>query len=249
MGRAKRRREKKKKRIIICIVILTVILAIGATVIYIKNKDENQEKIVYKFYATVIERTNDGIIVSPNKGELVNKKYPILNISLRNKIVDENIQKEDLVKVEYLKENLEEKTDRIVVEKIEEISYSKMCDLYLTVLENIIIKENEENISSENIGFIQIDEMILNSEKENLEEIIPIYLRKYNKNISFGNYNDYIKKMEDKELGKGYYIVIQKLEKIEEDKYRIDIKKYSEKNKFITKKYIVKYDQNKWKIQ
>lgn len=249
MGRAKKRREKKRKQRILIAIILFIIILIGTIIGVIKNKNIKQEEQMYKFYATVIDRTETGVIVSPNKGELVNKKNSILNIELKEGVVDENIQKNDLIKVEYLKEDFNEKADKMIVEKIEEISYDKICELYLTALELSIMEKNEEKINMEDLNFIQIDEMILDSNDEKLKEIIPVYLKRYNKNIMLGNYNDYIKNIENEESSKGYFIVIQKVEKMANDKYNISIKRYTGKDKYIIQKYILQYEQNKWMVK
>lgn len=223
----------------------------------------DNNETVNTFIGTVIEKSNNIIIIEPKLTEEIRKSSDKISVSIDNEISN-NIELGAIVKVKYrgyLKETYPVQIDLVDINVLE---MDKVALMYETAIDNIITLDPGLNGKAQYIS-IDTDSFVrpLSKDEKTIKSSYPAidsttknvllnYSKKYNfevKNYSFEKLNENGLCSEKNNYIDGILIYVSEVEKISDDEAIFTMTKYRSGDAAIFPKYKLSYIENKWKIE
>lgn len=215
--------------------------------------NENLEGEI-SFIGVVQEVNENTILVIPNVGEEIRTSSDKIVVS---KVKESDFKVGDKVKVVYNGFIMEMYPAKVDASRLEKIEYTKITKLYLTLIEDIMNKDSNENakyIAFDLNSFVKLPKTDSGYTALTEEEKTDIlnYCQKYHEEIKVASFDD-LKAQgffnEESYSIEGILIYVGSVEQLEENTALLEMTKYRGGLAAIFPEYEAKYEDGIWKIE
>lgn len=246
--------KKKPIKVALIVVAILVVLAIG---MFLGSKlDFNQDDNELPsnnqdnfFIGNITKINGNTAIISVTEGENVLASSDKISVDISKY----SFEKGDKVKVTFTGEIMETYPAKVNVKNIERVNLSKLTQLYITLIDDVI--ENHDVALNHNMEYVAIDINGFTNLNEKEKQDVINHLYKYSENVYVGNY-EYLKEQglaqenaDNFPALKGILIGSSNTEKINDDKYVVNISKYRTGLGAIFPEYEATYKEGKWSFE
>lgn len=216
-----------------------------------------EEQTESVFYATIIEKHGDYLLVSPDENTEERKSIDKISISAK----DNNWEVGTRVKVVYDGIIMTTYPGQVNTSKVEELPLDPIEKMYKTIIDEIMSQDDGLNQDAKYIS-LDVDSFVssikINDDPNNLplseeqKETLINYCKKYNLNVK-GNSMEQLKEQglfNEELMGiEGILIYASKVEEISQNHAIISMTKYRGGNGAIFPKYELNYKDGQWEIK